>query len=103
MPFYARMIPWGLKLILREWLLLDDLTQAIASGAKITTRPPTPYTRTKANHLWKAGGTVNRVRERADVPDGFGGVYLFGSSRTSLRKILTNFAKFSATREWTSQ
>jgi len=61
------------------------------------------YTRTKANHLWKAGGTVNRVRERADVPDGFGGVYLFGSSRTSLRKILTNFAKFSATREWTSQ
>ena len=37
------------------------------------------YTRTKAKHLWKAGGTVNRVRERADVPDGFGGVYLFGS------------------------
>jgi outer membrane receptor for ferrienterochelin and colicin len=37
------------------------------------------YTRTKGKHLWKAGGTVNRVRERADVPDGFGGIYLFGS------------------------
>src|SRR5262249_51465784 len=37
------------------------------------------YTRTKGKHLWKAGGTVNRIRERADVPDGFGGVYLFGS------------------------
>jgi hypothetical protein len=37
------------------------------------------YSRTKGKHLWKAGGTVNRVRERAHVPDGFGGVYLFGS------------------------
>ena len=37
------------------------------------------YSRTHAKHLWKAGGTVNRVRLRADVPDGFGGVYLFGS------------------------
>lgn len=37
------------------------------------------YTRTKGKHLWKAGGTLNRVRERVDVPDGFGGVYLFGS------------------------
>src|SRR5262249_41040419 len=37
------------------------------------------YTRTKSQHLWKASATVNRVRERADVPDGFGGVYLFGS------------------------
>jgi hypothetical protein len=37
------------------------------------------YARTKGKHLWKTGGTVNRVRERADAPDGFGGVYLFGS------------------------
>jgi hypothetical protein len=37
------------------------------------------YTRTRGRHLWKAGGTVDRVRLRADVPDGFGGVYLFGS------------------------
>lgn len=37
------------------------------------------YSRTKEKHLWKAGGIVNRVRERADVRDGFGGVYLFGS------------------------
>lgn len=37
------------------------------------------YSRTKGKHLWKAGGTINRVRERADVPDGFGSVYLFGS------------------------
>jgi Carboxypeptidase regulatory-like domain/TonB dependent receptor/TonB-dependent Receptor Plug Domain len=37
------------------------------------------YARTRGKHLWKAGGTVNRVRLRADVPDGFGGVYLFGS------------------------
>ena len=37
------------------------------------------YTRTRGKHLWKMGGTVNRVRLRADVPDGFGGVYLFGS------------------------
>jgi hypothetical protein len=37
------------------------------------------YTRTKGKHLWKAGGTANRVRERADAPDGFGSVHLFGS------------------------
>lgn len=37
------------------------------------------YTRTAGKHLWKAGATVNRVRLRANVPDGFGGVYLFGS------------------------
>jgi len=37
------------------------------------------YARTKSRHLWKIGGTINRVRERADVPDGFGGVFLFGS------------------------
>jgi hypothetical protein len=37
------------------------------------------YTRTKGKHLWKMGGTVNRIRERADVPDGFGAVYLFDS------------------------
>ena len=37
------------------------------------------YARTRSKQLWKAGGTVNRVRLRADVPDGFGGVYLFGS------------------------
>src|SRR5467141_4297888 len=37
------------------------------------------YSRTRGKHLWKAGGTVNRVRLRADVPDGFNGVYLFGS------------------------
>src|SRR6266576_1449800 len=37
------------------------------------------YTRTRGKHLWKAGGTVNRVRLRAAVPDGFNGVYLFGS------------------------
>jgi len=37
------------------------------------------YTRTRGKHLWKAGGTVNRVRLRADVPEGFDGVYLFRS------------------------
>jgi outer membrane receptor for ferrienterochelin and colicin len=37
------------------------------------------YTRTRGKHLWKVGGTVNRVRLRADVPDGFDAVYLFGS------------------------
>ena len=37
------------------------------------------YTRTQGKHLWKMGGTLNRVRLRADVPDGFGGAYLFGS------------------------
>jgi hypothetical protein len=37
------------------------------------------YTRTRGKHLWKVGGTVNRVTLRADVPDGFEGVYLFGS------------------------
>src|SRR5467141_4513 len=37
------------------------------------------YTRTRGKHLWKVGGTVNRVRLRADVPDGFGSVYLFNS------------------------
>ncbi|MFI5059134.1 MAG: TonB-dependent receptor domain-containing protein [Candidatus Acidiferrales bacterium] len=37
------------------------------------------YTHTRGKHLWKVGGTLNRVRLRAGVPDGFGGVYLFGS------------------------
>ena len=37
------------------------------------------YSRTRGKHLWKFGGTVNRVTLRADVPDGFDGVYLFGS------------------------
>ncbi len=37
------------------------------------------YLRTKGRHLWKAGGTVNRVGLRATVLDGFGGLYLFGS------------------------
>src|SRR5258705_190096 len=37
------------------------------------------YSRTRGKHLSKVGGTVNRVRLRADVPDGFDGVYLFGS------------------------
>src|SRR5436853_1890536 len=42
------------------------------------------YSRTRGKHLWKVGGTVNRVRLRADVPDGFDGVYLFGSLRDFL-------------------
>jgi len=37
------------------------------------------YSRTRGKHLWKVGGTVNRVSLRADVPDGFDSVYLFGS------------------------
>jgi hypothetical protein len=37
------------------------------------------YSHTRGKHLWKIGGTVNRVRLRADVPDGFDAVYLFGS------------------------
>jgi TonB dependent receptor/Carboxypeptidase regulatory-like domain/TonB-dependent Receptor Plug Domain len=37
------------------------------------------YSRTRGKHLWKVGGTVNRIKLRADVPDGFNGVYLFGS------------------------
>src|SRR6267143_828199 len=37
------------------------------------------YTRSLGKHLWKVGGTLNRVGLRADAPDGFGGVYLFGS------------------------
>jgi hypothetical protein len=37
------------------------------------------YTRTLRKHLWKAGGTVNRVRLRGNIGDGFGGVYLFNS------------------------
>jgi hypothetical protein len=37
------------------------------------------YSRTRGKNLWKVGGTVNRVRLGADVPDGFDGVYLFGS------------------------
>ena len=35
--------------------------------------------RTIGRHLWKLGATVNRVRELADVPDGFGGVYVFAT------------------------
>src|SRR6266403_1432942 len=42
------------------------------------------YSRTRGKHLWKVGGTVNRIRLRADVRDGFDGVYLFGSLRDFL-------------------
>jgi outer membrane receptor for ferrienterochelin and colicin len=37
------------------------------------------YLKTKGQHLWKAGATVNHVSLDATVPDGFGGVYLFAS------------------------
>src|SRR5712672_2069958 len=37
------------------------------------------YSRSLGKHLWRAGGTVNRVRLRAGVPDSFGGIYLFNS------------------------
>jgi outer membrane receptor for ferrienterochelin and colicin len=37
------------------------------------------YVKTRGQHLWKVGGTVNRVSLNATVPDGFGGLYLFGS------------------------
>ncbi|HEV2616908.1 MAG TPA: TonB-dependent receptor [Candidatus Acidoferrales bacterium] len=37
------------------------------------------YARSRGHHLWKTGATINRVRERATVRDGFGGLYLFGS------------------------
>ncbi len=33
----------------------------------------------RSRHLWKFGGTVNRVRLRASTPDGFGGDYVFAS------------------------
>jgi Carboxypeptidase regulatory-like domain/TonB dependent receptor/TonB-dependent Receptor Plug Domain len=37
------------------------------------------YTRTVGKHLWRVGGTVNRVQLHANLLDGFGGVYLFNS------------------------
>jgi hypothetical protein len=37
------------------------------------------YTRSSGKHLWKVGATLNRIRLRAHLPDGFGGLYLFGS------------------------
>ena len=37
------------------------------------------YTRTAGPHLWKFGATLNRVSLRAALPDGFDGIYLFGS------------------------
>jgi hypothetical protein len=35
------------------------------------------YTHSFGHHLWKAGATVNHVREDAALADGFGGTYLF--------------------------
>jgi len=37
------------------------------------------YIKTRGQHLWKVGGTVNHVSLGATVLDGFGGLYLFGS------------------------
>lgn len=37
------------------------------------------YMQTRGKHFWKAGGTVNHVGLNANLFDGFGGVYLFGS------------------------
>ncbi len=35
------------------------------------------YSHTAGRHYWKAGATVNRVREDAALSDGFGGLYVF--------------------------
>jgi hypothetical protein len=37
------------------------------------------YTQTKGRHLLKTGAAVNRVRLRATILDGIGGIYIFGS------------------------
>ena len=37
------------------------------------------YSRSHGKHLWKVGATVSHIGLRAAVPDGFSGVYLFGS------------------------
>ena len=37
------------------------------------------YTRTRGKHVWKVGGTVNRVSLDATIQDGFGGLYLFST------------------------
>ncbi|MBZ5662339.1 MAG: TonB-dependent receptor [Acidobacteriia bacterium] len=37
------------------------------------------YSRARGKHLWKAGGTVDRVGLRASAPDGFAGLYLFNT------------------------
>jgi outer membrane receptor protein involved in Fe transport len=44
------------------------------------------YLETKGRHLWKVGGTVNRVSLRATVLDGFGSIYLFNSLADFLSK-----------------
>jgi hypothetical protein len=57
------------------------------------------YTRTRGKHLWKAGGTVNRIRLRASVPDGAGGSYLFGTPADFLAGRPDQFRQtFGATR-----
>jgi hypothetical protein len=37
------------------------------------------YSRTQGRHLWKAGATINRIYLNAEIPDGFGSIYAFGS------------------------
>lgn len=37
------------------------------------------FSHSAGRHLWKAGATVNHVRENAAMADGFGGLYIFGS------------------------
>src|SRR6266478_6431378 len=37
------------------------------------------YSRTRGKHLWKVGGTVNRIKLHTGVPDGLHAVYLFRS------------------------
>jgi outer membrane receptor protein involved in Fe transport len=37
------------------------------------------YTRGSGHHFWKAGATVNHVREDAAMEDGLGGTYLFAT------------------------
>jgi len=51
-------------------------------------------------HLWKVGGTVNRIRLRADVPDGFDSVYLFGSLGDFLAASPISFDRRSGIRTW---
>ena len=64
---------------------------AIAVAEKTTTKRATHYLKTKGQHLWKVGGTVNHVSLRATVLDGFGGLYLFGSLADFLAGIADQF------------
>src|ERR1700681_2795915 len=79
MQSYARTMRPTPKSITTAWWIFGQPYAGNSSRRENHYQTSYTYLKTKGQYLWKVGGTVNHVSLRADVLDGFGGLYLFGS------------------------